>query len=316
MIMNGKRRKIKKARRKELTFIIGMLAFPLLQFLIFWGYVNFDSIIIAFKDAANNWSLANFERFLIEWKTSPSRVIQTSIINSLINLAVANLITLPMVILFSYLLFKRCYGYRAFRIIFYLPSIISPVVLTALYAKFVGIMPNGQPGPAIAILQKIGIPLSEEILKYGFLGSDRFGFATIMVYCIWSGIGINLVLLSGALSRVPKEIFESAKIDGCGMFREFFNIVIPLLWPTVTTLFILNLSGTFTMYMPVMLLQAGARGTGTIGYYIVANTIGSSGNLSALSYPAAVGLIFTLIMMPVILIVKKLFEKINKVVEY
>jgi len=299
-------------RRKELTFVLLMIAIPLIQFIIFWGYVNLDSILMGFKNMNGAWSLANFDRF---WNEVKKGLIQSSIANSLINLAVAEFITLPLVMVFSYLLYKKCYGSSLFRVLFYLPSLISAVVMSNLFSALV--TPFGSnSGPYIMIMQKLGLNVSKDVLKYGLLGMPRTAFATIMVYCLWTGVGMNLVLLSGALARAPQDLFDAGKVDGCGMGREFINIVVPLIWPTITTLFIFNLAGCFTMYMPIMLLTNGEYDTMTIGYYIVKHTINSNGDLSTLGYPAAVGLIFTAISMPIILFVKWLFNKISEAVEY
>ena len=301
-----------RRKRKELFFVLLMVALPVIQFCIFWIYVNFDSILMGFKDEMGGWSLANFERFLKDFNKG---VISRAMINSLINLAVAEFITLPLIVVLSYLLYKKCYGSAVFRVLFYLPSLISSVVMTALFASLV--TPSGlDPGPVLSLLQKIGVKIDDALLKYGLLGTDATAFFTIMLYCLWTGVGVNLVLLSGALARAPQDLFEAAKIDGAGMFAEFWYVVVPVLWPTITTLFIFNLAGCFIMYMPVMLLTDGLFNTQTVGYYIINHTIQSHGNTSGLGYPAAVGLVFTAITMPIILLVKWGFNKLSEAIEF
>lgn len=303
--------KMTRRRKKELIFVLLMVALPVIQFGVFWLYVNFNSIIMGFQDAEGSFTLAHFAQFK---KDFDKGLISTAIINSLINLAVSQLITLPLVVILSYLMYKRCYGSSFFRVLFYLPSLISAVVMTSLFASLV--TPVGaDAGPVITMLQKIGIGFTDKVLKNGLLGNKDTAFFTVMVYCVWTGVGVNLVLLSGALARAPQDIFEAARIDGAGMFAEFGNVVLPILWPTITTLFIFNLAGCFTMYMPVMLLTNGDQDTMTVGYFIIANTINRSG-AGTLGYPAAVGLIFTAVAMPVILLVKWGFNKISEAIEF
>lgn len=303
--------KMTRRRRKELIFVLLMVALPVIQFAVFWVYVNFNSIIMGFQDAEGGFTLAHFVQFK---KDFDKGLISTAIINSIINLAVAQLITLPLVVILSYLMYKRCYGSRFFRVLFYLPSLISAVVMTSLFASLV--TPVGSDaGPVITILQKIGIEFNDKVLKNGLLGNKDTAYFTVMVYCVWTGVGVNLVLLSGALARAPQDLFEAARIDGAGMFAEFWHVVLPVLWPTITTLFIFNLAGCFTMYMPVMLLTNGDQNTNTVGYFIISNTINRSG-AGTLGYPAAVGLIFTAVTMPVILLVKWGFNKISEAIEF
>ena len=202
-----------------------------------------------------------------------------------------------------------------FRVIFFLPSIISTVVMCMLFRYLVGVTPNG-PGPVVSLLQKLHVPLSEEVINNGLFGSEKTAYATIMAEMLWSGIGINLVLISGALARVPSEIFEAAKIDGCGMGTEFIRIVCPLVWPTITTVFILGMAGMFNMYMPVMLMTEGEYGTSTVGWYITRYTMAAANGIDNFNYPAAVGLVFTVVGTPLVLGVKALLDKVCSAVEF
>lgn len=312
MISTSGKIKLSQSRRKALIFTLLMVALPMIQFIIFWGYVSFDSIMMAFKDGHGAWSAVNFISFARDFEKG---LIVTCLVNSLINLGVAQLVTLPLVVILSYFLYKKCYGASVFRVLFFLPSLISAVVMAYLFSSLV--TPYGtDPGPIIAFLQKLGIKFGDEILKYGLLDVKSTVFATIELYCVWTGVGTNLVLLCGGLSRAPQDIFEAAKIDGAGMWKEFLVIVIPILWPTITTLFIFNLAGCFTMYLPVMLLAEHNDAAFTIGYFIVQRTRERGEDILALGYPAAVGFIFTVVTVPIILVVKWLFNKISGALEF
>ncbi len=308
----ARKKKYFASRKKELIFAIGMVILPMIQFVIFWGYVSFDSILMAFKDGKGAWSLVHFESFVRDYQKG---LIATALKNSMINLAVAEFVTLPLVISLSYLLFKKCYGASAYRVLFFLPSLISAVVMANLFSSLV--TPVGDnPGAIISLLQKLGVSFSDEVLNYGLLGPKQTAFTTVEVFCVWTGVGTNLVLLCGGLSRAPADLFEAAKIDGAGMWKEFTVIVIPILWPTITTLFIFNLAGCFTMYQPVMLLTENNENTITIGYFIMKRTAEANGKANALGYPAAVGLIFTAVTVPIILFVKWSFNKISGALEF
>lgn len=300
-----------RQRKQSLRFALLIVALPMLQFIIFWGYVNFDSILMAFKDVNNEWSLWNFKHFYEDYQKG---LISTAMKNSLIHLAVSQFIALPLVVLLAYFLYKKCFGASVFRVLFFLPSLISAIIMASLFVSLVS--PNGDPGPVLTLLQKLGFKLDDTILRRGFLDVDKTAFATIEVYCIWTGVGTNLVLLCGGLSRAPQELFEAAKMDGANMWHEFKDIVVPVLWPTITTLFIFNLASCFTMYLPVMLLAENNQSTLTIGYFIIQRTTEAGEDVAALGYPAAVGLIFTVVTVPAILFVKWAFNKISEAIEF
>ena len=54
------------------------------------------------------------------------------------------------------------------------------------------------------------------------------------------------IVLTGALVRIPSEVLEAGKLDGVGFFREFWQVTIPLIYPTLNTLMIFSMAGIFT----------------------------------------------------------------------
>lgn len=122
-----------------------------------------------------------------------------------------------------------------------------------------------------------------------------------------------MLLLGGALARIPVEIFESARLDGIGTFGEITKMVIPLIWPTMSTLLILQMTGLFSASGPILLFTGGEYKTSTIAFWIFAKV--KYTGASAYNEVAAAGLIFTMIGVPIILGVRKLIELVP-VAEY
>lgn len=120
-----------------------------------------------------------------------------------------------------------------------------------------------------------------------------------------------MLLFGGALARIPTEILESARIDGISMGKEVVFMIIPLVWPTLSTILILNMTGLFTASGPILLFTKGSYGTMTIAYWIF-DAVAYKG-VSAYNQVAAGGLIFTVIGAPIVLFVKWLIEKIPTV---
>lgn len=305
-IFSEKHRENMAARRKkELRFVFLMLLFPLAQFALFWVYVNFQSILMAFRleqDGEIIYTLENFRRFFIELRAT-SGVMLKLIKNSVSFFPVSVFITLPLSFVFSYFLYKKVPGSAAFRVIFYLPSIISAVSLTMLFRYIVS--PKGP----LSVIEK-----ALNIVPKDFLGVSKYAMNTILFYTVWSGFGYNIVLLSSAMGRIPKELFESAKIDGAGTFREMADIVLPLSYGTISTLVTLSAANLFTVIGPVILLTNGLNNTNTIASFIYYKVKGGSEN--ALSYASAVGLVFTAVGLPVVLIVRKVLLSLAENIEF
>ena len=128
-------------KKADRIFIIGMLFLPFLNFLVFYLYVNFDSLLMAFQVPMGNdikWGLNNFETMFQEFALS-NGALRIALKNTFIYFFSGLLITLPLSFFLCYFLYKKVFGYRVYRVIFYLPSIIAASVLVALFRYFVSV---------------------------------------------------------------------------------------------------------------------------------------------------------------------------------
>ncbi|MCQ2796139.1 MAG: sugar ABC transporter permease [Bacilli bacterium] len=300
-------------RTSEIIFVCLMLSLPVIQFIIFWIVPNFKSILLGFQDARGGFSTQQFTEFFSLFQKDPisgefsakSVELFTAVGNSLIYFAVNIFICTPIVVFFSYVLFRKVPLHGVFKIIFYLPSIIGGTVMATIYYQLFN-----NSGPLFQLLKDWGW-ISEKVAMLTLFESPETGFLMILIYSIWTCVGINMIMFYGAMKRIPNEIFESASIDGVGFFRQFINLVVPLIWPTITTLIIFSLAGIFVTYGPVMILAPNNRNATMIGWYIFSRV-----DNGELNYPAAVGLLFTAIGLPFVMFVRWLLNKIGSNTEY
>ena len=282
---------------RDLVFVLLMLAFPLAQFAVFYLGTNVGSWIMAFQipqfGGKVKWTFLNFDMFFTDL-FSPITETRFMLWNTLRVFLVADFVILPIATLFSYFLYSRIFGASFFRVVFFLPSIISAVAMTMIFRYTIEV---GGPLNKLADLFGIRYPL--------LLGDKKYAFSTILFYNVWSGLGYSIVLLSGAISRIPKELQESAQIDGARYMRVFVSLVVPLVWPTVSMLFVLNIATMFGYMGPVLLLTNGANQTSTIAFFIYKG-VKVSGSYN---YSAAVGLLMTLVGAPLVFGVKALLGK-------
>jgi ABC-type sugar transport system permease subunit len=120
-----------------------------------------------------------------------------------------------------------------------------------------------------------------------------------------------LILFQGAFKRVPQEVVEAAKIDGANAFRELTQIMIPMMWSTLSTLLILKLTNIFGVSGPIILFTQGAYGSTTLSYWIYEQVK----EFGQYNLPAAMGLMFTAVNLPFVIIIRWLFN-LKEDVEY
>lgn len=292
-------------------FIVCMLLWQVLHFLLFWVYVNVDSFIMAFQTLSMKldetygkviW--VGWQNFKDVFRTFETGDLWNCIKNSFILFAVNNFVIVPIATFCAYIFFKKIPLGKIFRVIFFLPNIISIVILTMVYT----FMFELEWGPFNILLETIG--LADKIPPLGWLGDPTKIMTMVVIYCIWAGIGYNVVFLNGAICRIPTEIIESGQIDGAGMWTELFTIIFPLVMPTLSTLFINGVTVIFTIFLQPRLLSCVPAGynhvDGTIAGFII-ELVENGKSYQA----AATGLFFSAIGIPLVLGVKKLIEAIT-----
>lgn len=304
--MEKTKKKLTSKRKKELIFVTILLAYPVLQFLLVWIFVNSYSLILAFQhiDIEGNISFAGFDNFMrvIQDFLNPNRgsiplggmnipYNLMIFLNSLGYTLITIFISLPLALISSYFLSKKMPFANVFRVIFFLPNIISTVALVYAF-RMQTIDPNA--GVFVKFFEAIGI----------YHQNWPETTTIVYLYCIWAGLGYNVLLLSGAIGRIPKELFESAEMDGAGSFKEFTKIMIPMIWPTIVTLIVLGLTNILTLYLQPYLFNLNNNET-------IAGTIfeGVSGSSVQYPYYAAFGLLFSLILAPIILYIRRVISR-------
>ena len=139
---------------------------------------------------------------------------------------------------------------------------------------------------------------------YFFQNSD-YALKAILFYVIYSGLGGHFILFGGAMNAIDDSIIDAGKIDGVGPFRELTSIIIPLIWPTLSTMLLMSSIGIFTASGPLLLFTQGEFETNTISFWIYGLTTGIAG-YTDYEYASAIGLVFTCLGLPIVLTVKKL----------
>lgn len=314
-----RKRKYSKAEKKRFPFVYALIAFPVLQFFVFWFCVNISSIGYAFLDSKEHFTFQNFIDVFNAFGTVGYYDIHIgkALLKSLILWTISTFVTFPISIITTYVLFRRIRGHYIFRMCYIIPGLMGTVVFVMLIRYMVQ-----WDGPITQIVEKIIEifklkPLPELARRNGLLGSEETAFPTLVIIYFILGIVGNNAVITGAFSRIPIEIFESAEMDGAGFWTICFKIAIPCIWPTITMLLTFSLCSIFTADCNAFLYTDGTGrfGLQTIGYALYAMTYQISVNGSpeyfAYGYPAALGLVLTLMTLPIVLFGKKILDKLS-----
>ena len=289
---------------KYRIFVWSILSVQIVHFLIFWLYVNFNSIMLAFKNASGGveyWTTENFVWVFRELFHPQNDSLQLAFINTM-KFFLMNVIIFPLGLFYAYAFYKKMPGRSFYRLMFYIPVIVSGVVMSTFYRYML------QPKGPIGLLYT---NLTGEIAP-SFLREKEYALKAVMIYSLWAGISGNLLVVGGALARIPPEIIESGKMDGIGWLREMWQLCIPIAWPTVSIILLMMIANIFNTTGDILLLTGGYGDTTTISYWLFTQIKFQS------SYyrPSAFGLVLTAIAIPLMLVTRHFLDKIYADVEY
>ena len=150
-------RKRKKKSTNEIVFIVIMMSIPVLHFCLFWLYINFAIIAMSFQKFSmdtGKWIGNGFNNYRELWRefTKESSVLPRALLNSVSVFLWNDFVIVPVSLLCAYVLYKKMPLGGTFKVIFFLPSIISVVVLTLAYSFMFDVSLGAIP----VFLEKIG----------------------------------------------------------------------------------------------------------------------------------------------------------------
>lgn len=186
------------------------------------------------------------------------------------------------------LLYEEVRGWKVFRTLYYLPQIISSVIVGFLFTILFGYY-----GPINTVLRSIGL----DGLAIEWLGNRGSGLFVIIFCLVWINIGWQGMLALGGLSSISPEIYESARLDGAGYWQRLFKITIPLIRRTIEYSVMTSVIWSFTGLFPLIFsLTQGGPGTETmtIDYMIYQKSFVSG---SQLGYSCALSVILLVIIL-------------------
>ncbi len=295
MVETGK--KITKGRRGDLIFHLALLAWPLLQFAVFYVAVNLNSFKLAFEKPLGGTGWSDNFKYIFSATVLPD--ILKSVLTSIEFYAITTVVSVPLGLLFAYYIYKKAIGSKLFRFSLFLPSIISGMVMVVLFQFF---MEQG-------LLDVLNTN------KAVFNLNLRSSYVYIIIFYIWINFGTTTLIYSNKMGEMPPETIEAAELDGANSFQEFFHIVLPFAFPTVSVFLVTGIATLFTNQYNLFSFFGGtiAFDPGTMGYYLFTRVqeLASNGNFESFEYnrAAALSLVVTVIIVPVTLTVRWLTEK-------
>lgn len=305
----AKATKKKATNRGDLIFYSVLMIWPLAQFAIFYVFVNFNSILYAFSkygaDGSRTMTFSylvdNIRSFVSSVNVGGKNVLGPAVVRSVMGWAISTGISVPLGLLFSYYIGRKMLGAGAFRVILFLPSVICVLVSVYVFNTFMS--------DALVMICK------------DFLGKDignlldpvnKSAFKYVLMFKIWIGFGTSVLMFSNSVSEISPDILEAGKIDGASAFAEFWHLVLPGVYPTLTVFLISGVANILLDQFELFSFYGWQSGSlNTVGYLLYVKSASANGLKSQYPPIAAFGMLLTAIAVPTTLGVKYYLEKIG-----
>ena len=198
---------------------------------------------------------------------------------------------------------KMVFGKSVFRTLFYLPAVLSLIVVGIMFTSIFK-MNNG-------MLNKLLTAIGLQSMTTDWLGNPATALYSVMAVHVWKWSGFAMAIFLAGLHGIPEEYYEAARIDGAGVLSQFKNITFPLLAPAFTVVVTLNTIGGLKVFEQVYVMTGGGPGNTTqvLGTYIYKGF-----SMGMLGRSTAMGLILFVIV-SVIAVVLNWFLRSREVTE-
>jgi multiple sugar transport system permease protein len=285
-----------RQRRRKMDWRGPFLTVPyFLHLLLFFGYPLLFAIVLVF----HRWDMVT----PMEWVGGGNlvRLFHDDLfVRAMLNTGVFLALHIPLQIIialfFAELLNKKLRGRGVFRAIYFLPVVVSGVVVTILFQQLFA-FDSGYVNHVLTALGGERVP---------WLVSPVWAMPAIAIVATWKNVGLYVLLFLGGLQNIPRELYEAAEVEGVTRWQAWRYITLPLLNPAVVTVVVLSTIGGFSLFIePYMLTGGGPLQSTMSGLLYIYN---QAFNFNNMGYAATLGLVFALLIMVVVLLQRRFVE--------
>ncbi len=268
----------------------------LIVLVIFFFIPFFQTFALSFMDYSNSIYQAQFAGFENYIKLFHSPVFYKVLLNTFIYLIVAVPILAIVPLFLAVLLNRQIRGLTLYKILIYLPVIVS-IVVAAIAFKWL----YADEGILNFIVTTFGLS------KIGWLTDPKWALYSVIIVTIWKGIGYYMMIYLAALMSVPKELYEACEIDGAGFFRKHLTVTIPHIMPTIALVTTISAISAMKVFAEIYVMTKGGplNSSKTIVYYIYERAFE---NLD-LGFASAMAVVLLVIVLALSLVNILFFEK-------
>ncbi|MBI9099683.1 MAG: sugar ABC transporter permease [Spirochaetaceae bacterium] len=221
--------------------------------------------------------------------------------NSLLLAVFSVFIQLPIAFIFARILASGVKGEGFFRTVYFIPVIVSTVVIGQMWLKIY----NPEYGLLNGLLESIGL----EKLTQQWLANKDIALGAVFIPLLWQYVGYHILLFYAAIKTIPQELIEAAKIDGASSGKITTHIVVPYIVPIIEICVILAVIGSLKTFDLIYILTGGGPLHSTeVPTTVMFNTIFHRVDYG---YGSAMAIFIVVECLILTVVIKKVFQQLN-----
>lgn len=251
---------------------------------IFFFIPFFQTVILSFQDYSNSIYNADFAGLQNYIKLFKNPIFYKVLINTFLYLIIAVPILAIIPLFLAILLNQKLRGITLYKILIYLPVIVS-IVVAAIAFKWL----YAEQGILNYIVTSLGFE------PIGWLTDPKWSLISVIIVTIWKGIGYYMMIYLAALMSVPKELYEACDIDGANFLTKHLTVTVPHILPTIALVVTISSISAMKVFAEIYVMTKGGplNSSKTIVYYIYERAFE---NLD-LGYASAMAVVLLIIVM-------------------
>lgn len=246
--------------------------------------------VFAFMISLTDWSIYGAPRWVGAsnyTELARDRIFWLSLLNTVYYTAVSVPATLALALGLAVLMNRKLRGIHFFRVVFFAPVTVSVVAVSLLWSW----MYSPTYGIFNYILSALHLP------AVPWLVNPATAMLSLIIMGVWKGLGFNVIVFLAGLQSIPRDLYEAASVDGARAWKQFVNVTLPMLSPTIFFAVVMGLISSFGVFEQTYIMTQGGPGNSTMT--IIYDIFLQGFTYLRMGYASAISFVFLVIVLAI-----------------
>ena len=287
-----------RVKRKDIS-VLALLVIPgLVYYIVLLLYPLAQGVVLSLYrwPTLSTKVFAGFENYVDVFNTP---LFWKSLKNSLIFMLATTFFQVTLGYILGYLVYMQLKGHRFFKTVFFMPNVLTTVAVGFVWGYIFS--------PSIGILKPVMTAMGLGQYYMSPLADPKLALVAIIIAQVWNQVGVQIILFNSGFMGINEEVLESASLDGASGLRLHSSMIIPLCWPVLQTIIILQVVGSLRSFDLIWVMTLGGpnHATEVLPLHLFVNAF----QYFKLGYGSVIGVIIFIMAIGMTELIRKLMKR-------